>query len=87
MTFKEYLDLLDWTGREIREDKRGAIPSKLEPILERLKLKSENWIDSFKSFRKDFHTVAASEGTMRKIADKVDVCWFHGIGCANQHFV
>ncbi len=87
MTFNEYLELLDWTGREIREDKRGAIPANLESILERLKLKSDNWIDSFKSFRKDFHTVAASEGTMRKVAEKVDVCWFHGIGAANQHFV
>ena len=87
MTFKEYLELLDWTGREIREGKRGAIPANLESILERLKLKSDNWVDSFKSFRQDFHTVAASEGTMRKIAEKVEVRWFHGIGAANQHFV
>ena len=87
MTFKEYLELLDWTGREIREDKRGAIPDHLEPILERLKLKSDNWIDSFKSFRRDFHTVAASEGTMRKMAKKVKTSWFHGVGAANQHFV
>ncbi len=28
--------LLDWTGRELRRDKRGAIPDELAPILDRL---------------------------------------------------
>lgn len=32
----EQLRLLDWTGRQIRGDKRGAIPASLGLILERL---------------------------------------------------
>jgi putative transposase len=32
--------LLDWTGRELRAEKRGAIPENLAPIMERLALKS-----------------------------------------------
>jgi hypothetical protein len=36
MSFGEYLDLLDWTGRQLRDDKRGAIPQELAPILQRL---------------------------------------------------
>ena len=36
--YKEYLELLEWTGRELRSDKRGAISNELKPILERLKL-------------------------------------------------
>jgi hypothetical protein len=31
-----YVILLDWTGRELRADKRGAIPDHLAPIMERL---------------------------------------------------
>ncbi len=38
MTLEEYLQLLDWMGREIRADKRGAIPADLQPILERLQI-------------------------------------------------
>ena len=38
MTLSEpqYLALLDWTGRQLRRDKRGAIPAELAPIMERL---------------------------------------------------
>ena len=31
---EKYLSLLDWTGRELREGSRGAIPGKLSPILD-----------------------------------------------------
>ena len=34
MTFAEYLQLLDWNGRQLRQEQRGAIPADLAPILE-----------------------------------------------------
>ena len=35
---------VDWTGREIRENKCGAIPDNLAPILDRLGLDRSNWV-------------------------------------------
>ena len=32
----DYFELLDWTGRAIREDKRGYIPPEIRPILQEL---------------------------------------------------
>lgn len=87
MSFKEYLVLLDWTGRQIRDDKRGAISEELESILKRVGLKSEKWIDTFLSFEKDFKRVAGSENTIRKQAKKANNHWFQGVGCAKQHFI
>lgn len=37
-TTEDYLELVDWTGRAIREDKRGAIPESIPPILDRLRI-------------------------------------------------
>ncbi|MCA9167760.1 MAG: hypothetical protein KDB23_08835 [Planctomycetales bacterium] len=38
MTLYEYIRLVDWTGRQLRADKRGQIPAELSPILDRLGL-------------------------------------------------
>jgi REP element-mobilizing transposase RayT len=41
--FKEYLQLVDWTGRIIRSDKRGYIDEELPPILTRLQITLDRW--------------------------------------------
>jgi len=41
--YRDYLDLVDWTGRIIRADKRGAIDSSIPPILERLGISPGQW--------------------------------------------
>jgi hypothetical protein len=35
---------VDWTGRIIREDKRGSINEALPPILQRLDISHEQWL-------------------------------------------
>ena len=45
ITLDEYLELLDWTGRQVRADKRGAIPDNLLPILRQLQVNADAWID------------------------------------------
>ena len=41
--FREYLALLDWTGRIIRDDKRGHFDHSLPLILERLEITTDQW--------------------------------------------
>lgn len=43
-SLSDYLELVDSTGRVIREDKPGAISEDLSPILERLNLSSKGWL-------------------------------------------
>jgi REP element-mobilizing transposase RayT len=42
-SFTEYLALVDWTGRIIRNDKRGYIDDALPPILDRLQITEDQW--------------------------------------------
>jgi hypothetical protein len=37
---EDYLELVDWGGREVRRNKRGYIPASVPPILERLNMKA-----------------------------------------------
>ncbi|WP_196158960.1 hypothetical protein [Reinekea sp. G2M2-21] len=53
---EDYLELLDWTGRVQRDDKRGDINQKLPPILTRLNIEPKNWIYSAQYFESPIAT-------------------------------
>lgn len=58
----DYLKLVDTTGRIIRENKRGAIPEELSPILFRLQLTPKGWVDMVKSLERGFfHAIGAAD--------------------------
>jgi len=58
MSVADYLELLDWTARELRADKRGATPECAAPIFERLGIDAEVWCELTRDFGKLFATVA-----------------------------
>ena len=41
--FRDYLELVDWTGRIMRQDKRGYINAELPPMLTRLAISPDQW--------------------------------------------
>ena len=61
------LELLDWTGRELRGGKRGSIPDHLSPILQRIGLDAFGWCDLVKRFGRTFKRVA---GTAEHLAEE-----------------
>lgn len=71
-TQQDYLKLIDWTGRAVREDKRGAIEQTLPPILKRLGIEEESWIDSVSHFQKYFSRAAGSVSSMEKYQRKLN---------------
>jgi hypothetical protein len=66
MSFAEYLTLLDWTGRQLREGKRGAIPHDLAPILERLQIEGEGWMQLIGQFRRLFRRAAGRPPSLQR---------------------
>jgi hypothetical protein len=51
---KDYLELVDWTGRAILENKRGYIPVHQPPILERLHIEPKHWLYITQNFESRF---------------------------------
>jgi len=86
LDFKEYLELLEWTGRQLREDKRGAISDTLKPILERLRLKTDSWVESMTNFRKVFHRTIGNEASLITLAPKYSKNWLQGLSAARKNF-
>jgi len=62
---EDYLELLDWTGRCIREDKRGAISETQPPMLQRLNIDTKNWLYSTHYFERSFKGFAGKLETIK----------------------
>ncbi len=78
LTIHKYLALLDWTGREIREGKTGSIPRNLKPILERLNLNPESWVDLIANFGRWFKGAVGRLDSLDAEAKKTNRRWYHG---------
>ena len=63
----DYLELVDWSGRILREGKRGAIDTTLPPILDRLSLDLESWKILTTRFEDQFHNWVGAEQIVRRV--------------------
>jgi REP element-mobilizing transposase RayT len=79
---KDYCDLVNMTGRCIREDKAGYIDSKQSPILERLGLASEQWLTLSTEFEKHFCYAAGAELMMQNFKAHTHRKRLRGMGTA-----
>lgn len=73
ITLEDYLELVDWTGRQIAKGKRGRIPAKCQPILDRIGLSQSSWCEFVKNFGRLFKRVAGRQESLDESAKR------HGI--------
>jgi hypothetical protein len=86
LALDEYLALLDWTGRQTRADKIGAVPAELKPILERLQVRPDRWIESVLTLGRRFHRVIGRASSMAARAAASGRRWLHGVSASRLAF-
>jgi hypothetical protein len=86
MTETEYIELVDQMGRLMQQGKRGAIPPELRPILERIGVKPDEWVDTINSYESRFRQAVGSEPSLRSYADRIGKRWVHGVRSARKSF-
>jgi hypothetical protein len=65
-TRNDYFQLVDITGRIIRDDKSGALHSDIPSIVEKLGIEPDYWMEHIQNFGK---TYSACVGSVDAIAD------------------
>ncbi|WP_245720529.1 transposase [Microbulbifer yueqingensis] len=76
---QDYIELVDWSGRYLREGKRGAIASELPPILERLQIDPRHWLYLNQQFESRFKSLVGSAHAVRGACEQLGKRWAHGI--------
>ncbi|WP_018880061.1 transposase [Thioalkalivibrio sp. ALE9] len=87
-TTEDYLGLVDWAGRAIREDKRGAIPGHIPPILERLQIDPAQFVRHIARGRGIHHVAALGcVERMRAAIRRLGRRSIKGIGVSGRMFL
>ena len=76
---QDYLELVDWSGRQLRDDKRGAIATQQPPILQRLQIDPRQWRYLTRNFECRFRNLVGTEIAVREACEKLGKRWAHGI--------
>jgi len=71
----DYIELVDWSGRIIREGKRGAISTHRPSILTQLGLDDDTWLSLASRFGKDYHGAVGSLEALAVYASHTGKCW------------
>ena len=86
VSLEEYLSLVDWTGRELKAGKRGRIPAGLAPLMERLRINPERWVDSAAHYGSWFYRIVGDAAELRSAAKAAGKKWFKGLAAARSLF-
>ncbi len=74
-SFPDYLELVDWTGRVVREDKAGAISDSLPPVLAKLGMEQQGWLDSINHYEQRFFRAAGAMDKPKQFSRRLGQCW------------
>ena len=79
---KDYLQLVDWTGRAILENKCSCIPQHAPPILDRLQLDAKHWLSMTQHFESRFKGLVGASQALKAACKKLEFRRTPNLGAA-----
>jgi hypothetical protein len=79
-----YIELVDWTGRAIRDDKRGAIDPRLPAIAARLNIDADAWKAAMQPRGNVFGRAMGRLDHLRLHAQTLGQSWVRGLRKAER---
>lgn len=83
---RDYLLILDATGRELHKEKPGYIGDDVRPLIESLGLDADEWLRTVALYNSRFGCVAAAIERMREAAKLMGRSWIKGCKSAKNCF-
>ena len=84
MTLGAYLAVVEWTGKQVRPDKRGAIAKHAPGVLARYESNPERWPLRVKAIGSGYWRMVGEANDLIEAAKRMNQRWMKGIGLANR---
>ena len=82
----DYIQLVEWTGQIIRNDKHGAIAVSLPPILERLNIDARHWGYMTQHFESRFKSLVGSVFKLKLACEQIGLQRTTGLAPCREYF-
>ena len=80
----EYLALVEWTGKQVRPDKRGAIPKNAPSVLQRFESNPDRWAVRVKAIGSGYWRIVGETQDLVAWAARLHQRWIKGIGLTTR---
>jgi hypothetical protein len=84
LQLKDYIELVEWTGKMIVSPTKGAVPRYISQTLVQLNVKQENWIIQFQNYETSYYRFV---GNIEKLKEKTKALgnkWLKGINSSQE---
>jgi hypothetical protein len=84
MSNRQYIELVDFTGRKLKPGKRGKIDAREPSALSKLGLEAEQWTGHVKGIGSGYSRMVGSIEALQAKAPEWKQHWLRGIGYARS---
>jgi len=82
----DYMELVDWSGRIIREGKRGSISEQASPILQRLNIEMKHWHYLTQHYESSFKGLVGSAFKLKQVCQTLGYSRTPGLRACKEFF-
>jgi len=86
MTLKNYIELVEWTGKHFLYPNKAALPANIAASLSPLNLQQTHWLKHIEDFEQHYCHAVGSAEQLEAFAKKLNQQWLKGVVAARQMF-
>jgi hypothetical protein len=83
----DYLELVDWTSKILRDDKCGAISKSTPKILQQLNIDPKHWCYLSQNFKSQFKSLIGTSYHIKQACEQLGKQWVDGIRACENFFL
>jgi hypothetical protein len=84
LPLKDYIELVEWTGKMIISPTKGAIPKQISQTLALLNVKQENWIVQVQNYETRYYRFVGSIEKLKEKTKALGKKWLKGINSSKD---
>lgn len=84
LSLRVYVGLVEWTGKQLRPGKRGALAHNAPSALAKLDANSERWASRVKGIGSGYWRLVGNAEDLAEAARRLGQAWLKGMGLARQ---